>query len=142
MDRRQQAAAAAERYHEMARDREELKRRQEAEGTRVVDTPERVRARAARLAQAGQLQPEALVKAIAPAEPLEPHVLYVVGEPDDSWSRFLLLLFLLLPPCWSIPRRAPPSRPWLRPGSKSPTATIAGPIMVHLACADATVASP
>ena len=75
MDRRQQAAAAAERYHEMARDREELKRRQEAEGTRVVDTPERVRARAARLAQAGQLQPEALVKAIAPAEPLEPHVL-------------------------------------------------------------------
>jgi endonuclease G, mitochondrial len=75
MDRRQQAAAAAERYHEMARDREELKRRQEAEGTRVVDTPERVRARAARLAQAGQLQPEALVKAIAPTEQLTPHVL-------------------------------------------------------------------
>jgi hypothetical protein len=75
MDRRQQAAAAAERYHEMAQDREELKRRQEAEGTRVVDTPERVRARAARLAQAGQLQPEALVKAIAPTEQLAPHVL-------------------------------------------------------------------
>src|SRR4029453_10001378 len=74
MDRRQQAAAAAERYHEMARDREELKRRQEAEGTRVVDTPERVRARAARLAQAGQLQPEALVKAIAPTRQLAPHV--------------------------------------------------------------------
>jgi endonuclease G, mitochondrial len=75
MDRRQQIAAAAERYREMTRDRKELKRRQKAEGTRVVDTPERVRARAARLAQAGQLQPEALVKAIAPAEQLEPHVL-------------------------------------------------------------------
>jgi endonuclease G len=75
MDQRQQMAAAAERYREMAGDRKELKRRQKAEGTRVVDTPERVRARAARLAQAGQLQPEALVKAIAPAEPLEPHVL-------------------------------------------------------------------
>ena len=75
MGRRQQMAAAAERYREMTRDRKELKRRQKAEGTRVVDTPERVRARAARLAQAGQLQPEALVKAIAPAEQLEPHVL-------------------------------------------------------------------
>jgi hypothetical protein len=40
MDRRQQIAAAAERYRGMARDREEL-RRQQAEGTRVVDTPER-----------------------------------------------------------------------------------------------------
>ena len=70
MDRRQQtAAAAAERYREMARDRKELQRRQQAKGTRVVDTPERVRARAARLAQAGQLQPEALVKAIAPSKP-------------------------------------------------------------------------
>jgi endonuclease G, mitochondrial len=75
MDRRQQMAAAAKRYREMARDRKELKRRQKAEGTRVVDTPERVRARAVRLAQAGQLQPEALVKAIAPGEQLEPHVL-------------------------------------------------------------------
>jgi endonuclease G len=75
MDRRQQMAAAAGRYREMARDRKELKRRQKVEGTRVVDTPERVRARAARLAQAGQLQPEALVKAIAPAEQVEPHVL-------------------------------------------------------------------
>jgi V8-like Glu-specific endopeptidase len=75
MDWRQQVAAAAERYSEMARDRKELKRRQKAEGTRVVDTPERVRARAVRLAQAGQLQPEALVKAIAPGEQLEPHVL-------------------------------------------------------------------
>ncbi len=75
MDRRQQTAAAAERYRQMARDRKELKRRQKAEGSQVVDTPERVRARAARLAQAGQLQPEALVAAISPGEPLEPHVL-------------------------------------------------------------------
>jgi endonuclease G, mitochondrial len=75
MDRRQQTAAAAERYREMARDRKELKRRQKAEGSQVVDTPERVRARAARLAQAGQLQPEALVAALVPGEPLEPHVL-------------------------------------------------------------------
>jgi hypothetical protein len=66
MDRRQQTAAAAERYREMARDRKELKRRQKVEGIWVVDTPERVRARA------GQLQPEALVKAIAPVESLEP----------------------------------------------------------------------
>ena len=42
MDRRQQTAAAAKRYREMARDRKELKRRQKAEGSRVVDTPERV----------------------------------------------------------------------------------------------------
>src|SRR4029450_13829924 len=70
MDRRQQGAGGAERDHGVGRDREELKRRQEAEGTRVVDTPERVRARAARLAQAGQLQPEALVKASAPPEAL------------------------------------------------------------------------
>ena len=75
MDRRQQTAAAAERYGQMAKDRKELKRRQKAEGSQVVDTPERVRARAARLAQAGQLQPEALVAAISPGEPLEPHVL-------------------------------------------------------------------
>jgi endonuclease G len=75
MDRRQQMAAAAERYREMARERKELKRRQKAEGTKVVDTPERVRARAARLARAGQLPPEALVAAIVPGEQLEPHVL-------------------------------------------------------------------
>jgi len=75
MDRRQQMAAAAERYRDMARERKELKRRQKAEGTRVVDTPERVQARATRLAQAGQLPPEALVKAITPGEQLEPHVL-------------------------------------------------------------------
>jgi endonuclease G, mitochondrial len=74
MDRRQQMAAA-ERYRDMARERKELKRRQQAEETRVVDTPERARARATRLAQAGQLPPEALVKAIAPGEQLEPHVL-------------------------------------------------------------------
>jgi endonuclease G, mitochondrial len=75
MDRRQQTAAAAERYREMARDRKELKRRQKAEGSQVVDTPERVRARAARLARAGQLQPEALVAAMVPGEQVEPHVL-------------------------------------------------------------------
>ena len=66
MDRRQQTAAA-ERYREMTRDRKELKR-QKVEGTRVVDTPERVRA-PGRAAGAGwQLQREALVKAIAPEE--------------------------------------------------------------------------
>ena len=75
MDRRQQTAAAAERYREMARDRKELKRRQKAEGSRVIDTPDRVRARATRLARAGQLQPEAVVAAIVPGEQLEPHVL-------------------------------------------------------------------
>lgn len=48
MDRRQQTAAAAERYRQMAKDRKELKRRQKAEGSQVVDTPERVQARAGR----------------------------------------------------------------------------------------------
>jgi hypothetical protein len=57
MDRRQQLAATAERYREMARDRKELKRRKKTEGLRLVGTPERVRTRAACLAQTGQLQP-------------------------------------------------------------------------------------
>jgi hypothetical protein len=67
MDRQQMAAA--KRHRGMARDRKELQRRQQAERTRVVDTPERVGARVTRLAQAGQLQPEALVKAIALSKP-------------------------------------------------------------------------
>ena len=65
MDRRQQMAAAAERYRGMARDGKELPRRQQAGRSRSWTPPERVGARAARLAQAGQLQTEALVKAIA-----------------------------------------------------------------------------
>jgi endonuclease G, mitochondrial len=75
MDRRQQTAAAAERYRDTTRERREVKRRQKAEGTRVVDTPERVRARATRLVQAGELSPEAVVQAVAPGEAVEPHVL-------------------------------------------------------------------
>jgi hypothetical protein len=75
MDRRQQMAATAERYREMARDRKELKRRKKTEGLRLVGTPERVRAWAACLAQTGQLQPEALVKGIAFAEQPERHIL-------------------------------------------------------------------
>ena len=43
MDRRQQMAATAERYREMARDRKELKRRKKAEWLRLVGTPEQVR---------------------------------------------------------------------------------------------------
>jgi endonuclease G, mitochondrial len=75
MDRRQQTAAAAERYRDTTRERREVKRRQKAEGTRVVDTPERVRARATRLVQAGELSPEAVVQAVVPGEAVEPHVL-------------------------------------------------------------------
>ena len=75
MDRRQQTAAAAERYRDTTRQRREVKRRQKAEGTQVVDTPERVRARATRLVQAGELSPEALVQAVVPGEAVEPHVL-------------------------------------------------------------------
>jgi endonuclease G len=75
MDLRQQTAAAATRYRDTARERRDVKRRQKAEGTRVVDTPERVRARASRLVQAGQLTPEAVVKAVVPGEAVEPHVL-------------------------------------------------------------------
>ena len=75
MDRRQQTAAAAERYRDTARQREEVERRQQAEGTQVVDTPERVRARATRLVQAGELSPEAVVQAVVPGEAVEPHVL-------------------------------------------------------------------
>jgi endonuclease G, mitochondrial len=75
MDRRQQTAAAAERYRDTTRQREEVERRQKAEGTQVVDTPERVQARATRLVQAGELSPEALVQAVVPGEAVEPHVL-------------------------------------------------------------------
>ena len=75
MDRRQQTAAAAERYRDTTRQREEVERRQKAEGTQVVDTPERVQARATRLIQAGELSPEALVQAVVPGEAVEPHVL-------------------------------------------------------------------
>jgi V8-like Glu-specific endopeptidase len=75
MDRRQQTAAAAERYRDTTRQRQEVKRRQKAEGTQVVDTPERVRARATRLVQAGELSPEAVVQAVVPGEAVEPHVL-------------------------------------------------------------------
>lgn len=85
MDRRQQLAATAERYREMARDRKGLKRRKKAEGLRLVGTPERVRARAACLAQTGQLQPEALVKGIASAEQPERHILLegIIGATND-----------------------------------------------------------
>jgi hypothetical protein len=85
MDRRQQMAATAERYREMAGDRTEMKRRKKAEGLRLVGTPERVRARAACLAQTGQLQPEALVKGIASAEQPERHILLegIIGAAND-----------------------------------------------------------
>jgi hypothetical protein len=85
MDRRQQMAATAERYREMARDRKELNRRKKTEGLRLVGTPERVRAWAACLARTGQMQPEALVKGIASAEQPERHILLegIIGATND-----------------------------------------------------------
>jgi endonuclease G, mitochondrial len=92
MDRRQQTAAAAERYRDTTRQRQEVERRQKVEGTQVVDTPERVQARATRLVQAGELSPEALVQAVVPGEAVEPHVL--LGRIIDASNDLQAVNFL------------------------------------------------
>ena len=76
MDRRAQMEAAAERYRATARERDKIRRQQRATGTRVVDSPEQVEARASRLIRTGNLAPEALTAAVMPGEEtVERHLL-------------------------------------------------------------------
>ena len=88
MDRRQQTAEAAKRYKDTEGKRREVERRQEAEGTQVVDTPERVRARATRLVEAGELSPEAVVQAAVPGQAVDPHVMLerILDKSNDLQS--------------------------------------------------------
>jgi hypothetical protein len=85
MDRRQQLAATAERYREMARDRKGLKRGRRPRGSGWWVRPSGFGPGPHAWPQTGQLQPEALVKGIASAEQPERHILLegIIGATND-----------------------------------------------------------
>jgi endonuclease G, mitochondrial len=68
MDLRQQQHKASERYRRTADERADIRHRQEATGTRVVDTPAQLKARARRLLSGGEIAIEALTAALPEGE--------------------------------------------------------------------------